>query len=100
MLQENCYAKLTPSRLLTKQKGQLADVALTVISEQGLSRTLTVRTGGFCAAPAVVADTAVGAAVTLTPRSRVAPIYTPLPPQEHRRLSVWDRHAAFSIVRS
>lgn len=67
-------------RLINQAKGQLADVALTVISEQGLSWALTVRAGGFCAAPAVVANTTVGAAVTLTPCSRVAPIYTPLPP--------------------
>lgn len=86
--------------LINKAKGQLANVAPTVIPEQGLSWTLIVWAGGFCAAPAVVANTTVGAAVTLTPCSRVAPIYTPLPPQEHRRLNVWDHHAAFSIIRS
>lgn len=66
----------------------LGHVALTVVSEQGLGRTLRVWAGGLRAAPAGETNATVGTAVTLTPHGHVAPIYTPLPPQKHSNLNV------------
>lgn len=60
----------------------LGDEALTVVSQQGLGRTLRVWAGGLCAAPAGETNATVGTAVTLTPHGHVAPIYTPLVPQK------------------
>lgn len=58
--------------------------ALTVVSEQSLSRALALGAGGFRAATAVEADAAVGAAVAPCP---VAPVYAPLEPRQRCRLS-------------
>lgn len=63
-------------------------MCLTVVSKQGLGRTLRVRAGGLRAAPAGETNATVGTAVTLTPHSHVAPINTPLPPQKHSNLDV------------
>ena len=63
-------------------------VCLTVVSQQGLSRTLRIWAGCLCAASAGETNAAVGAAVTLTPHRHVAPIYTPLMPQKHSNLEV------------
>ena len=63
-------------------------MSLTVVSEQGLSRTLRVWACGLRAAPAGETNATVGAAVTLTPHGHVASIYTPLQPQKHRSLNV------------
>lgn len=62
-------------------------MSLTVVSEQGLGRTLWIRAGGLRAAPAGKTNAAVGTAVTLTPHSHVAPIYAPLPPQTYSDLN-------------
>lgn len=58
-------------------------MSLTVVSEQGLGRTLRVWAGGLRAAPTGETNATVGTAVTLTPHCHVASIYTPLPPQKH-----------------
>lgn len=63
-------------------------MSLTVVSQQGLGGTLRVGAGGLRASPAGEANATVGAAVTLTPHSHVAPIYTPLTPQKHSKLDV------------
>lgn len=60
----------------------LADEALTVVSQQGLGRTLGVWAGGLCAAPTGETNATISTAVTLTPHGHVAPIYTPLEPQK------------------
>lgn len=62
-------------------------VCLTIVSKQGLGRTLRVRAGGLCAAPTGETNATVGTAVTLTPHSHVAPIYTPLT-QKHKHHDV------------
>ena len=63
-------------------------VCLTVVSKQGLGRTLRVWAGGLCAASTGETNATVGTTVTLTPHCHVAPIYTPLPPQKHSNLDV------------
>lgn len=63
-------------------------MCLTVVSQQGLDRTLRVGAGGLRASPAGVTNAAVGAAVTLTPHSHVAAVYTPLPPRKHSNLDI------------
>lgn len=59
--------------------------ALTVVSEQRLSRALALGAGGFRAAPAVEANATVGAAVA--PCCTLAAVYAPLVPQQPHRLS-------------
>lgn len=59
--------------------------ALTVVSEQRLSRALALGAGGFRAAPAVEANTTVGA--TVAPRCPMAAVYAPLARHWYCRLS-------------
>lgn len=63
-------------------------VCLTVVSKQGLGRTLRVWAGGLCASPAGETNATVSTAVALTSHSHVAPIYTPLQPQKHSNIEV------------
>lgn len=71
---------------------------LTVVSQQGLARSLRVGAGGLRAPTAVEADAAVGAAVTVTPHRHVAPVYAPLSAQKHSHLQVPD--AASGVIKS